>query len=92
MLVLYGYQAKAVEQMPYYQRGIVNTSFVYGVCLFTDFLCTALTVLLIVVVALGLHVQIQHTQHSLIEVCYFTCQIKSLFNASNSVPYLQAVG
>ena len=31
--------------MLYYQRGIVNTSFVAGVCLFEDF-CTALTVLL----------------------------------------------
>jgi hypothetical protein len=85
VLVLHGYQAKAVEQMPYYQRGIVNTSFVYGVCSFTDFLCTSLTVLLIVVVVLGLHVQIQHTHHSLIESCYFTGQIKSLFNASNSI-------
>jgi hypothetical protein len=66
----------------FHQRGIVNTLFVAGVCLFADFFLYSLTMLLIVVVALGLHVQIQHTQHSIIELCYLTCQIKSVFNAS----------
>ena len=37
----------AVEQIIlYYQRGIINTSFVAGVCLFADFFCSALPVLL----------------------------------------------
>ena len=31
----------------------------------------------------GLHVKIQHTQHSIIK--FLTCQMESLFNASNSV-------
>jgi hypothetical protein len=70
----------SVEQiMAYYQRGIVNASFVAGVCLFADFV-QLLTVLLIVMIALSLQVQIQHTQHSIIELCYLTCQIKSLFD------------
>ena len=43
-----------------------------------NFFCTALTVLLIVVVTLGLHMQSENTQHSIIELCYLTCQIKSL--------------
>jgi hypothetical protein len=51
-----------------------------GVCLFADFFCTALTVLVIVVVALGLHVQIQKTQPSIIELC-LTCQMKGLFDS-----------
>jgi hypothetical protein len=34
---------------------------------------------------LWLNVQIQPTQHSIIEVFYLTCQIKSSFNVSNSV-------
>ena len=50
----------------FHQRGIVITSFVAGVWLFADFFGTALTVLLILVVAFGLHVQIQHTQHSIL--------------------------
>ena len=55
--------------MLYYQCSIVNTSFVAGVCLFAFilFFCAALTVLLRVVVAFGLHMQIQNTQHSVIE-------------------------
>jgi hypothetical protein len=47
---------------------------------FAEFFCTALIALLIVVVALGLHAQIQHTQHSIIELCYLMSQIKSLFD------------
>ena len=71
----------AVEQiMLYYQRGIVNASFVAVFACLQTF-CTALTVLLIVVVALGLHVQIQNTQHSIVELS----NKKSLLNASSGV-------
>ena len=62
--------------MLYYQRVIVNT-LLFG-SLHTFFVLLS-TVLLIIVVALGLHVQIQDTQHSIIELCYLTCQIKNLF-------------
>jgi hypothetical protein len=72
--------------MPYYPRGIVNTSFVAGVCLLADFIfCTALTLLLIVVVELGLLMQIQHTQLSIIELFYLTCQIV-LFDVHSLTP------
>jgi hypothetical protein len=64
--------------MLYYQSGIVNTSFVDDVC---RIFCTALTVLLIVVVVLGLHVEIQNTHHSIIELCYLTFQILLLSNS-----------
>lgn len=56
--------------MLYYQRGTVNTSLVTGVC---RLFCTALTVLLTVVVALGLHVQMYYTHHCIIELRYLTC-------------------
>ena len=69
----------------FHQSSIVNTSFVAGVCLFAKVFCIALTVLLIVVVAFGLYVQIQNTPHTIIELCYLRCQIKSLFNVSNIV-------
>lgn len=50
-----------VEQiMAYYQRGIAYLQ---------TFLFTALTVLLTVVVVLGLHMQSQRTQYSIIEFC-----------------------
>jgi hypothetical protein len=60
----------SVEQIiTYYQHGSKHIVRGWCTCLQAYF-CTALTV-----VALGLHVQIQYTQPSIIELCYLTSQI-----------------
>lgn len=58
--------------MSSYQSGIENSLWPVCTCLQMSSFFSALTVLLIVVVALGLHMQIQNTQHSIIERCYLT--------------------
>ena len=63
------------------QRVIVNTLFMAGVCLFLYSIDSATD-------SSGgawlAHANSAH-QHSTIELCYLMCQLKSLFNVSNSV-------